>query len=87
MDRGWQTEAGQHLTAPRIVQVLPKHFEDAFGCFLFEFLNDQWRRFGGLRFQQQMEVLGHQDPADQQAVHLLPDIFQALDEVVAEAWG
>jgi hypothetical protein len=34
-----------------------------------------------------MEVLGHQDPADEQAVHLLPDFFQTLDEVMAEAWG
>jgi hypothetical protein len=31
-----------------------------------------------------IEVLGHQDPADEQAVHLLPDFFQALDEVMAE---
>jgi hypothetical protein len=34
-----------------------------------------------------MEVLGHQDPADEQAVRLLPDFFQALDEVMTEAWG
>ena len=87
MDRGWQTEAGQHLTAPRIVQVFPKRFEDAFGRFLFKFLNDQRGRFGGLWFQQQMEVLGHQDPADEQAVHLIPDFLQTLDEVMTEAWG
>jgi hypothetical protein len=34
-----------------------------------------------------MEVLGHQDPADEQAVHLLPDFFQALGKVMTEAWG
>jgi hypothetical protein len=33
-----------------------------------------------------MEVLGHQDPANEQAVHLLPDFFEALDEVLAKAW-
>jgi hypothetical protein len=31
-----------------------------------------------------MEVLGHQDPADAQAVHLSPDFFQALDQVMTE---
>jgi hypothetical protein len=49
-----------------------------------EFLNDQRGRFGGLRFQEEMEVLRHQDPADEQAVHLFPDFFQALDEVTIE---
>jgi hypothetical protein len=34
-----------------------------------------------------VEVLGHQDPADEQAVHFLPDFFQALDEAMTEkAW-
>ena len=32
------------------------------------------------------EALGHQLPADGQAVHLLPDFLEALDEVVAGAW-
>jgi hypothetical protein len=27
-----------------------------------------------------MEVLGRQDPADEQALHLLPDFFEALGE-------
>ena len=32
-------------------------------------------------------MLRHQDPADEQAIHLLPDFLEALDEVLAEAWG
>jgi len=32
-----------------------------------------------------MEVLRHQHPADEQAVHLLPDFFEACDEVATEA--
>ncbi len=32
-----------------------------------------------------MEVLGHQDPAKEQAVHLLPHFLEALDEVLTEA--
>jgi hypothetical protein len=31
-----------------------------------------------------MEVLRHQDPADEQAVHPLPDFFQAWDEATTE---
>ena len=34
-----------------------------------------------------MEVLGHQDPAYEQAVHLLPDFFEAFGEIMTEAWG
>jgi hypothetical protein len=34
-----------------------------------------------------VEVLRHQDPADEQAIHFLPDFLDALDEVLAEAWG
>ena len=32
-------------------------------------------------------MLGHQDPANEQAVHLLPHFFEALDEVLTEAGG
>ncbi|SPE25067.1 hypothetical protein SBA2_250003 [Acidobacteriia bacterium SbA2] len=32
-----------------------------------------------------MEVLRHQDPANEQAVHLLPDFLEALDEALTEA--
>ena len=32
-------------------------------------------------------MLRHQDPADEQAIHFLPDFLEAPDEVVAEAWG
>ena len=37
--------------------------------------------------QQQMEVVGHEDPADEQAVHLPADFLEALDEVLTKAWG
>jgi len=70
-----------------VLQVFAKCFEDTPGRFLFEFLDDPRSRFGGLRFQEEMEVLRHQDPADEQAIHLLPDFLEALDEVVAEALG
>jgi hypothetical protein len=31
-----------------------------------------------------MQVLGHQDPANEQAVHLLPDFFQVFGEAMTE---
>jgi hypothetical protein len=34
---------------------------------------------------QQMKRLGHQNPADQQKVRLLPKLSQNLDEVATEA--
>jgi hypothetical protein len=42
-----------------------------------------------MRFQEEMEVRQPTDqhPADEQAVHLLPDFFQAFEEVTTEAWG
>ena len=30
-------------------------------------------------------MLGHQDPANEQAVHLVPNFLEALDEVLTEA--
>jgi hypothetical protein len=31
-----------------------------------------------------MEVLRHQDPADEQAIHFPPDFLEALDEATTE---
>jgi len=65
--------------------VLTNRFENASGRFLFEFLDDHGSGFGRLGFEEQVKVLGHQDPANEQAVHLLPHFFELLDETLTEA--
>jgi hypothetical protein len=62
-----------------------KRSEDALRGFFLEFLHDQGRGISGLRFQQPMEMLGHQNPTDEQAVGLLAYFLEALEEATAKA--
>jgi hypothetical protein len=52
---------------------------------LFEFLHEANHGFGGLGSDQQVKVIGHQHPADQQESGFLAELAQRLDENPAGA--
>lgn len=51
---------------------------------LLQPLHEAAGALGRFRLDQQMKVLGHQDPADQQKARHLPKLPQNLDEVATE---
>src|SRR5208337_4378936 len=87
MHGGWQAQADEHFAAPRILQVFSKRLKDSFGRLLFQPLQDEGGGLGGLRLEQQMEMVRHQHPADEQKIQLLTHLLEPLDKTVAKTLG
>src|ERR1039458_9643126 len=60
---------------------------DRIGRFLLQPPQDQESGVGGLGLDQQMKMLGHEHPADQQEMPLLPHFLKALDKTATESVG
>ena len=55
------------------------------GYPLLQILHEVDNSLGGFRFDQQMEVLRHQDPADQEEAGFLTELAEGLDKSSAKA--
>ncbi len=58
---------------------------DPLGGSLLQFLHEAAGSLGGHRLDQQVEVLRHEQPADEEETCLLPNLPQDLDKSAAEA--
>ena len=67
------------------LKVFPQRSNDALGRFLLEPLHNEGSGFGGLGLDQHMKMFGHQNPADEQEIQLLPHLLKPLDKAVPKA--
>ncbi len=79
-------QPGKGSRAPRMVGVGPKGPQKARGGSLLELLDEAAGGFGGLRPNQEMEMLGHQNPTEKAEVEFCPDLLQHLHKFTTESW-
>ncbi len=76
VDGGWQSQSGQHRAAPEMVAIPNERRDNPLGRSLLQLLHEAAGVLGRLGLDQQVKVLRHQDPADQQEGHLREELAQ-----------
>ena len=85
MDSGGQPQSGQHGAAPGLVLIPGEGGDNLLRGALLQLLHEADDSLGRFRFNQQVKVLRHQHPADQEEAGFLAELTQRLDKGPAKA--